>query len=169
MLEGTTTTLSLSLSSFFPPRFHVLINATTTRQVSKSLFCKSRHASPTCAWAHIVDDSGGGRPREGGKRRSEGRRRRRKSGGWGEYGHTGLRIVDAFNEVSTRRSRWKRLRGLEESSRGRKVVELVIARNGPCLARPWEGKRERHLGRVERGKDEIRFQTYNKKKVIVSV
>lgn len=61
--------------------------------------------------------------------------RRKKEGGkvesGGGYGHTELRIVDAFNEVSTRRNGWKRLRGLEESSRGRKEVQLVIARNGP--------------------------------------
>lgn len=67
---------------------------------------------------------------------SKARKARRKKEGekvesGGGYGHTELRIVDAFNEVSTRRNGWKRLRGLEESSRGRKVVQLVIARNGP--------------------------------------
>ena len=52
----------------------------------------------------------GGRPR---RRQSEARGR---EGGnlarWrGIETHTRLRIVDAFNEVSTRRNGWKRLRG----------------------------------------------------------
>lgn len=113
MLQGTTTFLSLSpLSLFFSPRFHVLINATS---LEKSFLQKSlRHASQ-CVHMYVVVVVTVvmvvGRD-EGSKARKA---RRKKEGGkvesGGGYGHTELRIVDAFNEVSTRRNGWKRLRG----------------------------------------------------------
>lgn len=66
--------------------------------------------------------SGGGSGDDGSGGGNGGRPRRRQSEARGREGgnlarwrgietHTRLRIVDAFNEVSTRRNGWKRLRG----------------------------------------------------------
>lgn len=73
--------------------------------------------------------------------------RRKKEGGkvesGGGYGHTELRIVDAFNEVSTRRNGWN----------GYADLKRVVEAEKWCSSLSRETARERQRGRsVERTK-----------------